>query len=198
MAKIYVEGGGEGKDLKSKCREGFQKFIQASGNFEGRMPRIVACGGRNEAFNDFTTAHKLASKEFVALLVDSEDVVKNVEEPWQHLKLRDNWGQPTGATNEQVLLMTTSMETWIIADRVTLHNYFGAELQETALPALNNLESKSRKDIFNQLVHATRNCKNAYQKGERSFDILGKINPSVIKVHLPSLARVITILDTKL
>jgi hypothetical protein len=198
MAKIYVEGGGEGKDLKSKCREGFQKFIQASGNFEGRMPRIVACGGRNEAFNDFSTAHKSAGNEFVALLVDSEDAVRNIEEPWQHLKQRDDWERLAGATDEQALLMTTSMETWIIADRDALHKYFGAELQETALPPLNNLEGRSRKDIFNQLVHATRNCKNAYQKGERSFDILGKINPSVIKVHLPSLARVITILDTKL
>ncbi|MCU0432788.1 MAG: DUF4276 family protein [Bacteroidia bacterium] len=198
MAKIYVEGGGEGKDLKSKCREGFQKFIRASGNFEGRMPRIVACGGRNEAFNDFTTAHKSADNEFVALLVDSEDPLKNIDEPWQHLKQRDNWEKPTGASDEQVLLMTTSMETWIVADRDLLRQYFGSEFQESALPALNNLENKSRKDIFDQLVHSSRNCKNVYRKGERSFDILGRLNPSVMRVHLPSLERVINILDSNL
>lgn len=28
-----------------------------------------------------------------------------------------NWDPPTGATDNQVLLMTTCMETWIVADR---------------------------------------------------------------------------------
>ena len=41
---IYVEGGGEkkdAKDLKSKCRKGFQKFFEKAG-LAKQMPAIVA------------------------------------------------------------------------------------------------------------------------------------------------------------
>lgn len=48
-AKVYVEGGGDRKDLKSKCREGFRKFFEKAG-LTGRMPRIVTCGGRRSGY----------------------------------------------------------------------------------------------------------------------------------------------------
>jgi len=53
------------------------------------------------------------------MLVVSEDPIADEEEPWQHLRQSpdDNWDPPTGATDNQVLLMTTCMETWIVADR---------------------------------------------------------------------------------
>ncbi|WP_156013419.1 hypothetical protein [Thioalkalivibrio sp. HK1] len=43
--KIYVEGGGDIKVLKTKCRKGFRNFFRKAG-LDGRMPRVVACGGR--------------------------------------------------------------------------------------------------------------------------------------------------------
>lgn len=45
---------------------------------------------------------------------------------------------------------------------------------------------------------ATRNCKNAYAKGKRSFEILGKLDPDVLAKHLPSFSRVRRILKEKL
>jgi hypothetical protein len=60
------------------------------------------------------------------------------------------------------------------------------------------LEQRPRHAIQDQLVHATRNCKNAYKKGKRSFDLLGKLSPDVLQQHLPSFARARMILNVNL
>jgi hypothetical protein len=51
-AIIFLEGGGDSKDLHVRCREGFRKLLEKCG-FKGRMPRTVACGGRSAVFDDF-------------------------------------------------------------------------------------------------------------------------------------------------
>ncbi len=78
--RIYVEGGGGSKELAVRCREGFRKLLENAG-FTGRIPRIVACGGRDEAYDDFKNA--LASGKYarLALIVDSEDPVQDIEKP---------------------------------------------------------------------------------------------------------------------
>jgi hypothetical protein len=161
----------------------------------------VACGGRGAAFDAFKTALASARKgDFVALWIDSEDPVTDVEATWEHLKARpdDNWDKPNGATNEQVLLMTTCMETWIVADRATLAEHYGADLQRSALPALHNLEGRARDAIQDALTRATRKCTNAYTKGKRAFEVLGKLDPAELIKHLPSLVRVRRILNASL
>lgn len=99
------------------------------------------------------------------------------------------WDRPDGASDEQVLLMTTCMETWIASDRPTLRKHYGANLQENALPSLQDMESRLRHAMQEALVHATRNCKNAYQKGKRSFEVLEKLRSEELRKHLPSFAR---------
>lgn len=94
--------------------------------------------------------------------------------------------------------MTTCMETWIAADRETLKTHYGNKLQESALPALENLENQSRHDIQEKIIHATSNCSNAYKKGKYSFEILGNLSPEELKKHLPSFVRTLNILDAKL
>ena len=75
-------------------------------------------GGRRSAYEDFESHVATAgSGDFVGLLVDSEDTVADIEKPWVHLRQRDKWAKPDGATDDQVLFMTTCMETWIAADR---------------------------------------------------------------------------------
>jgi hypothetical protein len=53
-SRIYVEGGGESKEMHARCREGFRTLLENSG-FKGRVPRIVACGGRDAAYDAFAT-----------------------------------------------------------------------------------------------------------------------------------------------
>lgn len=196
-ARIYIEGGGDSKELKIRCREGFRRLFRKLG-LAGRLPQLVACGPRSDAFNSFRTAHQQAGRGgYVAMLVDSEDPVADIEMAWDHLQRCDKWEHPDGATDDQVLLMVTCMETWIVADRETLKAHYDSAFQENALPALEDLEARDRDKIQTALQHATRNCKNAYAKGKRSFEIVGKLEPKALR-HLPSFARIERILQEKL
>ncbi len=195
-AHFYIEGG-ESKEDQIRCREGFRKLLEKSG-FTGKMPRLSACGGRESAFDDFKTAHaRRKPDDFIAMLIDSEDPITDIEKTWDHLKIRDNWDRPTGAEDKHVLLMTTCMESWIVADREALREHYGHKLKENVLPPLVNLENRNRHDLHKSLVRATRDCSNAYTKGKRSFVVLGTLTPSALN-SLPSFARVIRILTEKL
>ena len=198
-AHIYLEGGATAADSnedKIRCRQGFRKLLESCG-FAGRLPRLTPCGSRNDTFQSFRSGLETRKSSFVAMWVDSEDPVLHVEEPWTHLKSRDNWDRPAGAPDEQVLLMTTCMETLIVADRSTLLKHYGSSLQVSALPPLENLEQRHRHDVQDRLVHATRDCSNQYAKGKRSFDVLGKLNPDALE-QLPSFKRTRRILEAKL
>ena len=92
--RLYVEGGGDSDSLHSVCRRGFSAFLEKAG-LSGRMPRIIACGSRNEAYNRFVIA--CAQPNIIPiLLVDSECSVPDESDsdckswqPWQYLKVRD-------------------------------------------------------------------------------------------------------------
>ena len=189
-AILFVEGGGDNEALRDKCRDGFRILLEKCG-FAGRMPRIIACGSRYETFKQFKAAHAEDRAEFVAMLVDSEDAVKDIHQPWAHLKAReyDRWERPDGADDRQVFLMTTCMETWIVADRAALLRHYGGKLQTSALPPLQDLEARHRRDVQDRLADATRDCKNGYAKGERAFEPLTELDPNLLEKHLPSFAR---------
>ena len=86
--KIYVEGGGDhNKALQTHCCRGFSEFFRKAG-LEGRMPRVVACGGRRRAYDRFRTSHENAGKDDLPIpLVDSEAPVTEAD-PWEHVRLR--------------------------------------------------------------------------------------------------------------
>ena len=197
-AVIFVEGGGDTSKGRIECRRGFRTLLDKSG-FTGRMPQIRARGSRDSTYDSFVTAHQEASvSDYTALLIDSEDPVANIDETWRHLNQRDGWQTPPGAQDDQVLLMVTCMETWIVADRQTLNQHFGNPLQTSALPPLDNLERRSRQDVQDRLERATRNCPDPYTKGPKSFEVLGKLNPDVLEQRLPSFRRARRILSDKL
>jgi hypothetical protein len=196
-ARLFIEGGGPEGDLDSRCREGFRKLFEKAG-FKGIMPRLIACRGRDEAFHDFETAirHKKPN-EFIALLVDSEDPMRDIEKAWEHLLIRDKWSKPEDAIDEQVLLMTTCMETWIASDRTTLRKHYGKNFNEKKLPPLHEIESRHRHEVQDALFNATAGCANSYNKGQRSYQVLGEILPSSLDA-LPSFQRVCRILKKNL
>ncbi|MEN9866284.1 MAG: hypothetical protein RL748_1874 [Pseudomonadota bacterium] len=65
--RLYVEGGGDAATLKSSCREGFATFLEKAG-LKGHMPRIIACGGREDAFDSFCTTIANGVNAFYLLL----------------------------------------------------------------------------------------------------------------------------------
>lgn len=192
---LYIEGSATGagsKEAQARCRESFRKLLQKTGL--KRLPRLSACGGRTSAFEDFKIAHHQQKPgDYNAMLVDSEEPVSDAERPWAHLKHREGWDRPDGARDEQVLMMSTCMETWIVADRPTLREHYRDGFQENALPPLQNLEGRDRHTVQDQLAHATRHCKNGYTKGKRSFEVLGKLRPAALN-PLPGFARAVRIL----
>jgi hypothetical protein len=199
--KIYVEGGGDAAALKTACREGFSKFLSRAG-LAGRMPRVVACGSRADAFDSFCTA--LRNGELAMLLVDSEAPViaaaqpgdasdaKNRAQwlPWAHLQQRkgDGWEKPDGSEDLQCHLMVQCMESWLLADREVLTKFFGQGFKENVLPPpANPVELVAKKKIYDDFAAATRACKtkSSYGKGEHSFQLLGMIDPAKVQAASP-------------
>jgi len=202
-AYIYIEGGASGpnsKNLTVRCQQAFHTILHRMG-FEGRKPRLKACGGRVSVYEDFCTAHNAGGGGYVAIWIDSEEPMADIEQTWKHLAEVTTvaaWEKPGGAADDQVLFMTTCMETWIVADRAVLRSHYGHKLRENALPPLSGLEGRDRHDVQDRLERATQDCKNAFAKGKRSFDVLEKLDPAVLKQHLPSCVRVDRILTDKL
>ncbi|MGH9852774.1 MAG: DUF4276 family protein, partial [Blastocatellia bacterium] len=158
--KIYAEGGG-GKEQDIRCRSGFRKLINKAG-FAKRSPAIVPCGSREDTYNRFKVAVAGRNDDYMILLVDSEEPVKNPNEDpgsdaaWKHLKICDRWECPAGVVNDQAQLMTTCMETWIMADHQAIIDFFGQHLQTSALLPPQNLEVRTRHEVQDSLHHATR------------------------------------------
>ena len=178
---VYVEGGGDAKALKIRCRRGFRQFFERAG-LSGRMPTVVPCGSRNNAFESYCTALAAAGQnDFPVLLVDSESAV--TQEPWDHLKTRDNWQRPANSNDEQAHLMVQCMEAWFIVDRESLARFFGQGFSENPLPESQDIETISKQNVFHALQMATRNSKTKgeYGKSEHSFEILGQLDPAKVR-----------------
>lgn len=131
-------------------------------------------------------------------LVDSEAPV--TEPVWKHLQEQDGWSQPDGADDDQAQLMVQCTETWCVADRNALRRFFGQHLQDSALPALNNLEGRAKDDVQQALEDATRECgrDRKYNKGRRSFRLIAELDPSALKEHLPHFVELCNVLDKNL
>jgi hypothetical protein len=190
--KVYVEGGGD----HNKCRQGFSQFLRNAG-LEGRMPRVVACGGRRNAYESFQTSHENAGpNEFPILLVDSEGPVVG-KNPWEHVRLSpgDGWDRPQDASDDQLHFMVQAMEAWFHADKDTLQAYYGQTFRVAALSPRPEIESIPKGDLFDGLRRATKDCqKGEYSKGEHSFQILALIDPLKVKAsseHADRLLRVL-------
>ncbi len=207
MVKLYVEGGGDSAALKTACRQGFTQFITEAGI--GHRPRVVACGSRKDAYDSYYTA--IANGEDAVLLVDSEEPVAHQHQqgdsaewkPWQHVKQRpgDGWEKPDGASDTDCHLMVQCMESWLIADPVTLKVFFGQGFRENQLPATtNSVESVAKAQVYSALANATKDCKTKaqYGKGEHSFKLLGKIDPAKVTAASPWARRFVSELKKKM
>lgn len=184
--KLYVEGGGEAAIQDEQCRAGFRMFLEAAG-VAGKMPRIVACGGRNAAFDAFETAMRSqTANDLPLLLVDSEDAVAVGSGVWHHLRLRDGWQLPPSAAEDQAFLMVRCMETWFLADRAALESFFGQSFKMSALKAWPLLEDIPKLAVLAALEAATSECgKKRYKKGKLSYQLLGKISPYLVEAACP-------------
>lgn len=193
---MYVEGGGDHNHaLSTLCRRGFKEFFEKAG-LKGRLPRVIASGGRQQAYNDFRTALANAKEnETPLLLVDSE---APVSQPgvWAHLKLLKGWQQPPESTDEGAHLMVQTMEAWFHADKETLQKYYGQHFRIGALSPRPDIENVPKTNLIDGLIAATRDCpKGEYSKGQHSFQILALIDPLKVRDASAYANRLLNTLD---
>ena len=197
--KVYVEGGGDGRELRARCRKGISSFFEEA-DLAGRMPRVIACGGRQSAYTKFLAA--LASgneREFIVLLVDSEGPVAEGSGAWLHLMHRDGWEKPEEATDDNAHLMVQCMEAWFLADKDRLAVFFGRGFNRNALPGQRNIEEIAKADVLQGLKKATRQCqpRGEYGKGRHSFELLSQVDSASVLAASPHARRLVKILREK-
>ncbi len=150
------------------------------------MPRVVRGGTRSRTFDLFSKAIKNPGPNRIPLLlVDSEDAVQKEYSVWKHLQERDDWKQPSGAGDGHAFLMVQVMETWFLADRAALREYFGAQFRENAFRQWPRLEDVPKATVLDTLKHATASCPKPYAKGKVSFELLARVDPNRVGAACP-------------
>jgi hypothetical protein len=88
----------------------------------------------------------------------------------------DQWEKPRGVEDKHCHLMVQTMESWLIADRERLREYYGRDFHENALPKNPNVEAIEKNLLIKALENATRNTqKGSYHKTRHAPDILEQI-----------------------
>lgn len=187
---IYLEGGGDTSATKTSLRQGMDEFVRSlktAARERGLLWKLVACGGRQEAYQAFINSHRDTNYSIRLLIVDAEAEVTNG--PREHLRNRDQWNL-TAVPETSVHLMVQTMETWIIADQAALMRYYGADLLVNALPQTTDLETVAKVDIARALAHATeRTSKGRYHKIRHATDLLKQVSPQTVQARCPSCRR---------
>ena len=168
---LYLEGG-------SHLRAPMSQFIRrATGPID---LNIQPCKSGSDAIK------RCASDTDALLLIDSEGELTP--------QLVQDVTSQIGAAN-RAFFMVQFMESWFLADRNTLAEYFGTGFRPNALPQNPNIEAISKQDVENGLRDATRNCaKRRYLKVRDDARLLGLINPSAVYHACPNFAALIDFL----
>jgi len=188
--QVFVEGGGNEATVKARCRKGFSDYCKRV-TLPHRNPAIVACGGRDEAFKRFCIAIKNCRQhETVVLLVDAEDAVC-AGSCLEHLSKRDpSWRFPE-LQGHRIFLMVQAMEAWFLADRETLHAFYGKGFLIDSLPgSATSIESIPKADLEPKLSHAAKpTIKGEYHKTKHGFALLALIDPNKVGAASPHAAH---------
>jgi hypothetical protein len=180
--RIYVEGGGDGKETRARVRQGFSGFLKdlvALARERRIRWSITACGSRNSTLDDFLTALQTHPEAFSVLLVDSEGPVS--AGPRQHLKDRDGWDL-SKIPDEQCHMMVQVMEAWLIADIAALKRYYGHRFNSKSAPGTRDVEQVDKKKVYSFLKAATRKTtKGEYHKIHHGPELLKQVDASMVR-----------------
>lgn len=194
--RIYVEGGGDGKDTKARVRQGFSGFLSDIIN-TAREKRIrwsvIACGSRNSTLNDFNTALRTHCDAFNILLVDSEGPVSRA--PREHLSHRDGWDL-SHISDDQCHLMVQVVEAWLIADIQGLERFYGQNFNSNSIPRNPNVEQIDKSIVYSSLRLATsRTKKGEYHKILHGPELLKLLDVDRVRGAAPNCGRLFETLE---
>jgi hypothetical protein len=135
-------------------------------------------------------------KDYVLLLVDSEEALST--DVWRHLASRtgDGWQKPHDMGDDKAYLMVQVMESWFLADPEFLGGYFGNGFSRAALPSRNNLEEIPKQDVYSSLENAAKKTKKQrYHKTRDGFPILAGISPDLVRRSSPQAESLLSTLE---
>ena len=190
---IYVEGGGDHKETKSKFRKGMDAFLselKSAARAKSWHWKLVPGGGRQRTYDAFCNACRSEDNTVIVLLVDSEGPVPRSTTPIGFLRNRDGW-ELSEIGDQVVHLMVQTMETWIISDPDALSRYYGSGFRYRVLPSVQrNIENISKRDIEKLLTRATNSTqKGAYHKIKHGTALLEEIDSGKVRDRCSSCSR---------
>ena len=179
--RIYFEGN---EDLRRGFRIFFGEIDRAASQKEMRF-RLIHCG--SNPVEDYKISLKSNPNSLNFVLRDSEAPYTDA---LSRRLCRDAGLSASDA--KSVFWMVQMMESWFLADRNALKNYYDDErFHEGSLPKNPNVEEISKDDVADGLKRATKNCKKgAYHKRKHAPDILSKIDPERVKKASPQCRRI--------
>ncbi|HXU35689.1 MAG TPA: DUF4276 family protein [Blastocatellia bacterium] len=197
--RVYVEGGGDGRESKALVRRGFGKFFQnivAQAREKRIRWHIVACGSRNSAFSDFQVGQRTHPDAFNILLVDAEERVTTSAR--QHLQERDAW-KLKDFDDEQCHLMVHVVEAWLIGDIDALQAFYGQHFNAGAIPRTEDVEQIEKPTLYASLKAATkRTTKGEYHKIQHGPEILGLLDVDKVRGRAQHCERLFATLEQKI
>jgi len=198
--RIYVEGGGDRAHGKRDLRSGFGEFLkllrQQARDKKLRWD-VIACGGRDSAFDDFKMALRSHPDSFNVLLVDSESPV--TQTPWCHLHIRDGWDRPSTVDDDHCHLMIQITEAWFLADVDALVRFYGSGFEPNRLPRNPDIEAVPKADVLDGLTRASEDTvKGRYHKIRHGTKLLKLIDVDKVRKKAESCDRLFTVLGARI
>lgn len=200
---IYIEGSGDTNKLQQVGREAMRNFLsnlRIDGSF-----RPIMCGSRQEAYKEFCWALKKVKPRVIPivipiLLVDAETSVDKEAEPWVHLKARDNWGKPEGATNDHAYLMVQTMEAWLICDP-SAWKAWKSRADTDRLPKIHNanVETIEKDKLEKGCEEVGKSIDLSYLNNKRlsGFGILKSVKPELVRKNSKEANRFFEFIEVK-
>lgn len=196
-----------GKETIASLRQGFRKFFQPLydiGDSKGIEIRLILCGSRRDAYEDFKNGCESHPESFNVLLIDSESQLSDTDTAWEHLRKRKE-DQPwildsLGFDDAQCHLMVQIMETWFIADIDALKQFNGDKFRENKIivkmEKYQNVELVSKHTLDVWLRAATRDTeKGKYHKTQHAPKILQLLNVARVRKASQYCDRIFTTLS---
>ncbi len=190
---ICVEGGGESNATSVIFRNNFAEFF-AKALPQHHLPKIQACGGRDDAIAVFNRAIREQWADIVLLLVDSDGPVAYNLSPKEYLHQKVG-GRAVNAEEEQVHLMVQCMEAWFLADPAALAAYYGPAVKKSRLLRRSDVEQIN--DAEARLRKIAKRGGKEYLK-RHGFVLIGMVNPDKVRAQAKHCDRLLRKLEQEL